>query len=59
MDSIEGARDEVGASEFWRKVHLYHAGLSAEDRRAHLADQTLGDDLADPGDDVLTAEGAW
>ncbi len=57
--TIERALDEAEELEFWREVRTHNSGLSAEDRRAYTADRTLGDGLADPGDDALTEDDAW
>ena len=57
--AIEEALDEADELEFWSEVRTYNENLTKEDRRAHLDDQTLQDDLSDPGDDTLTEEEAW
>jgi predicted transcriptional regulator len=57
--AIERALDEAEELEFWREVRRHNAELSADERRAHTVDGALGDDLADPDDDALTAEDAW
>ncbi|MFY7067604.1 hypothetical protein ACOQFV_17265 [Nocardiopsis changdeensis] len=57
--AIERALDESDELEFWREVRRHNAELSAGEREAYTSDRTLGDDLADSGDDALTAEDAW
>ncbi len=57
--AIERALDTSEELEFWEDVHRHHEGLSEEERRSHLSDRTLGDDLADANDDALTDEDAW
>ncbi|MFF8767169.1 hypothetical protein ACF07Q_21830 [Nocardiopsis dassonvillei] len=57
--AIEQALDASEELEFWADVRRHHQGLSEEERRSHLSDRTLGDDLTDADDDALTDEGAW
>jgi hypothetical protein len=57
--AIERALDASEELEFWADVRRHHAGLSEEERRSHLSDRTLGDDLTDADDDALTDEDAW
>ena len=51
--AIAQALDDSDERAFWDQVRHDHAAISQGERRRHVVDATLADDLADPVDDAI------